>query len=73
MFARVITAQAGAEGFDEVVRLAQHEISGAQTCKAAVRHRSCPSAHAHCCLSFLAGVRAAHPALLRSASEEQRG
>jgi heme-degrading monooxygenase HmoA len=30
MFARVITAQAGAEGFDEVVRLAQHEISGAQ-------------------------------------------
>jgi hypothetical protein len=28
--ARVITAQAGAEGFDEVVRLAQHEISGAQ-------------------------------------------
>ena len=30
MFARVITAKAGAEGFDEVVRLAQHEISGAQ-------------------------------------------
>jgi heme-degrading monooxygenase HmoA len=30
MFARVITAQAGAEGFDEVVRLVQHEISGAQ-------------------------------------------
>jgi heme-degrading monooxygenase HmoA len=30
MFARVIAAQAGAEGFDEVVRLAQHEISGAQ-------------------------------------------
>jgi len=30
LFARVITAKAGAEGFDEVVRLAQHEISGAQ-------------------------------------------
>jgi heme-degrading monooxygenase HmoA len=30
MFARVTTAQAGAEGLDEVVRLAQHEISGAQ-------------------------------------------
>jgi hypothetical protein len=29
-FARVITAQAGAEGLDEVVRLAQHEISGPQ-------------------------------------------
>lgn len=30
MFARVITAQAGPEGFNEDVRLVQHEISGAQ-------------------------------------------
>lgn len=30
MFARVITAQAGAEGFDHLIRLAQQQLSGAR-------------------------------------------
>ena len=30
MFARVITAQAGAEGFDDVIRLAEQQLPSAQ-------------------------------------------
>jgi heme-degrading monooxygenase HmoA len=30
MFARVITAQAGAEGFDNLIRLAQRQLPGAR-------------------------------------------
>ena len=30
MFARVITAQAGAEGFDDTIRLAEHQLPGAR-------------------------------------------
>jgi heme-degrading monooxygenase HmoA len=30
MFARVITAQAGAKGFDDIIRLAQQQLPGAR-------------------------------------------